>query len=195
MLSYGYWQRKFGGASSVIGRSITVDGKPREIIGVLPRGFHFLDQPDAALFLPFQWDRNKTKLGNFSERALARLKPGVTMAQASTDLARLLPVVLRSFPAPEGFSISMFDKAADRPQPPSAQARRRRQCGQCVVGFDGLDRSGSAGRLRKRRQSAAGPGRRPPSGTGDSLCSGCRMGTNRRGVALRECRPWRCRAA
>ncbi len=110
VLSYGYWQRKFGGASSVIGRSLTVDGKPREIIGVLPRGFHFLDQPDVALFLPFQWDRNKTTLGNFSERALARLKPGVTMAQASTDMARLLPVVLRSFPAPEGFSISIFEK-------------------------------------------------------------------------------------
>src|SRR5580698_2824678 len=42
LLSYGYWQRKFGGSSSVIGRSITVDGKPREVIGVLPRGFHFL---------------------------------------------------------------------------------------------------------------------------------------------------------
>jgi predicted permease len=110
VLSYGYWQRKFGGASSVIGRSLTVDGKPREIIGVLPKGFHFLDQPDAALFLPFQWDRNKTKLGDFSERALARLKPGVTMAQASTDMARLLPVVLRSFPPADGYSISMFEK-------------------------------------------------------------------------------------
>ena len=110
LLSYGYWQRKFGGSSSVIGRSINIDGKPREIIGVLPREFHFLDQPDAALFLPFQWDRNKIKLGNFSYRALARLKPGVTMAQASTDMARLLPVVLRSFPAPDGFSISMFEK-------------------------------------------------------------------------------------
>ena len=110
VLSYGYWQRKFGGASSVIGRSLTVGGKPREIIGVLPQGFHFLDQPDVALFLPFQWDRNKTKLGNFSERALARLKPGVTMTQASTDMARLLPVVLRSFPAPEGFSVSIFEK-------------------------------------------------------------------------------------
>ena len=110
VLSYGYWQRKFGGASSVIGHSLTVGGKPREIIGVLPQGFHFLDQPDVALFLPFQWDRNKTKLGDFSERALARLKPGVSMEQASTDMARLLPVVLRSFPAPEGFSVSIFEK-------------------------------------------------------------------------------------
>jgi predicted permease len=115
LLSYGYWQKKFGGASSAIGRSITVDGKPREIIGVLPRGFHFLDWPDAALILPYQWDRSKTKLGNFSEQAIARLKPGVTMAQASADMARLLPIVLRSFPAPEGFSASLFEKARISP--------------------------------------------------------------------------------
>jgi predicted permease len=115
VLSYGYWQRKFGGAPSVIGRSITVGGKPREIIGVLPKGFHFLDQQDAAIFMPYQWDRNNTKLGNFSERALARLKPGVTMDQASADMARLLPVVLRSFPAPDGFSISLFEKARFSP--------------------------------------------------------------------------------
>jgi predicted permease len=102
LLSYDYWQQKFGDASSVIGRSITADGKPREIIGVLPKGFHFLDEQHAALILPFQWDRNKTKLGNFSQRALARLKPGVTIAQANADMARLLPVVLRSFPAPKG---------------------------------------------------------------------------------------------
>jgi predicted permease len=110
LLSYGYWQRKFGGAASVIGRSITVDGTPREIIGELPRGFHFLNEEDAALIVPFQWDRSKTMLGSFSERALARLKPGVSMAQASADMARLLPVVLRSFPPPDGFSLSMFEK-------------------------------------------------------------------------------------
>jgi predicted permease len=115
LLSYGYWQRKFGGATSVIGRSITVDGKPREVIGVLPKGFHFLDWQDAALILPFQWDRSKTKLGNFSEEAVARLKPGVTMAQASADMARLLPVVQRTFPPPEGFSVSLFEKARISP--------------------------------------------------------------------------------
>ena len=112
LLSYAYWRRKFGGDSSVIGRSITVDGKPRMIIGVLPQGFQFLDDPDdLALFLPFQWDRSKTKLGNFSYEALARLKPGVTMAQASADMARLLPVAIRSFPAPDGFSAKLFESA------------------------------------------------------------------------------------
>ena len=111
LLSYGYWRRKFGGAASVIGRSITVDGKPREIIGVLPKGFHFLDREDAALVLPLRWDRNKTKLGNFSYSALARLKPGVSMEQASADMARLLPIAMRSFPAPEGFSPKLFEDA------------------------------------------------------------------------------------
>lgn len=111
LISYRYWQSKFGGDSSVVGRSITLDGKSREIIGVLPRGFQFLDYRDVDLVVPFQWDRSKVKLGNFSQRALARLKPGVTMAQASADLLRLWPVTLRSFPAPDGFSVNLFEKA------------------------------------------------------------------------------------
>jgi predicted permease len=116
LLSYDYWRRRFDGAASVIGRSIIVDGKPRQIIGVLPRGFQFLDDTDdPALFLPFRWDRNKTNLGNFSYNALARLKPGVTMQQASADMARLLPVVMRSFPAPEGFSAKLFENARISP--------------------------------------------------------------------------------
>src|ERR1700685_2622101 len=111
LLSYGYWRQKFGGATSVIGKSITVDGKPRGIIGVLPQGFHFLDYEDAALVVPFKWDRSKMKLGNFSYQAMARLKPGVTMAQASADVARMLLIVNRTFPAPDGFSIKLFEKA------------------------------------------------------------------------------------
>jgi predicted permease len=111
LISYGYWREKFGGDPSVIGRSITADGKPREIIGVLPRGFQFLDDQDIAIIAPFKWDRSKTKLGNFSYRALATLKPGVTMAQASADVARMLPIVSRSFPPPEGFSTKLFESA------------------------------------------------------------------------------------
>jgi len=111
LISYAYWQQKFGGASSVIGTSINVDGRTRQIIGVLPRDFHFLDNPDAAIVMPFQWDRSKIKLGNFSQRALARLKPGVTMQQASADMARLLPITFRSFAAPEGLSAAIFEKA------------------------------------------------------------------------------------
>jgi predicted permease len=111
LLEYGYWRKKFGGSPDVIGQSITVDGETRQIIGVLPRGFHFLDWDDAALVLPMQMDRSKTKLGNFSFNGVARLRQGVTIEQASTDLERLLPVAIRSFPAPEGFSVKLFEDA------------------------------------------------------------------------------------
>jgi predicted permease len=115
MLSYGYWRQRFGGSASAIGRSLTVNDKSLEIIGVLPRNFHFLDEPDAALILPMQWDRSKTKLGDFSYNAIARLKPGTTIEQANADQARLLPIALRSFPPPEGFNPSIFDKAQLQP--------------------------------------------------------------------------------
>jgi predicted permease len=111
MLTYGYWQRKFGGDRSVVGKTITVDGKLRQIIAVLPQQFHFRDQPDPALILPLTLDRAKTFLGQFSYDAIARLKPGVTLAQATADVARMLPIVERSFPPPPGFSLKMFDDA------------------------------------------------------------------------------------
>ncbi len=110
ILSYNYWQKKFGGSSSVVGRTLNVDGTNREIIGVMPRDFQFLDNYDAAMFLPMQLDRSKVKLGNFSFRGIAKLKPGVTLKQANTDLDRLLPIAIHSFPAPDGFSAAIFEK-------------------------------------------------------------------------------------
>jgi predicted permease len=111
ILTNGYWRHKFGGDPSAVGRTIMVDGKPRQIIGVLPQKFSFLDEQEPAVLLPFQFDRAKMKLGNFSYRGVARLRPGVTMAQATADTARLLPVVIRTFPAPEGFSLKLFEDA------------------------------------------------------------------------------------
>ena len=65
MLTHAYWQRKFGSDPDVVGRPLVVDGTPREIIGVLPAGFRFLDtQPQ--LVLPFRFDRAKLFVGNFS---------------------------------------------------------------------------------------------------------------------------------
>src|SRR6267143_1770013 len=96
MLTYGYWRRKFGGDSSVIGRNIIVDGKSRQIIGALPQRFHFLDREDPAVITPFQFDRNKTHLGNFSYEGLARLKPGITVEQVNVDVARMLPILMGS---------------------------------------------------------------------------------------------------
>ncbi len=111
MLTYGYWRRKFGGDASVVGRNIIVDGKSRQIIGVLPQRFHFLDWEEFGILIPFQFDRNKTHLGNFSYEGLARLKHGVTIEQVNTDVARMLPVVMSSFPTPPGFSIKLFEDA------------------------------------------------------------------------------------
>jgi predicted permease len=111
MLSYGYWQKKFGGATSVIGQTITMDGNARQIIGVLPRGFQFLDYDKVDLVIPMAWDRSKAHLGNYSFEALARLKPGVTMEQARADLDRLIPIAFHSFPPPDGFSESLFESA------------------------------------------------------------------------------------
>src|SRR5258708_407267 len=111
MLTYGYWRRKFGGDVSVVGRNIIVDGKSRQIIGVLPQGFHFLDWEDPGVITPFQFDRSKTHLGNFSYEGLARLKSGVTVDQVNSDVARMLPIVMSSFPTPPGFSIKLFEDA------------------------------------------------------------------------------------
>jgi predicted permease len=111
LLTYGYWSRKFGGDPSMVGRSIRVDGKPRVVIGVMPQRFHFLDEDDPALILPFKLDRGKTALGDFSYDAVARLKPGATVADASADVSRMIPIVNRSFPAPAGFIVKLFEEA------------------------------------------------------------------------------------
>jgi len=109
ILSYGYWSRKFGGDAAVIGRTIEVDGKPRSIIGVMPESFRFLDQTNPAMLLPAKINREKTFLGEFRYEGIARLKPGVTLQQANADVARLLPIVDRTFPPPPGFSLKIFE--------------------------------------------------------------------------------------
>src|SRR5690242_8527126 len=88
MLTYGYWQRRFGGDKSVIGRSLNIDSKPRTVIGVMPQDFRFLNI-DPELVLPQRFDRNKVFLGNFSFQGIARMRPGVTLQQANTDLGRM----------------------------------------------------------------------------------------------------------
>ena len=115
VLTYGYWRSKFGGESKAVGQTLVIDGKERQIIGVLPRDFHFLDERNLAMFLPLHFDRNKMTLGNYSYEGLARLKPGVTLQQANADVARLLPIVMNSFPPPPGFSIHLFEDARVAP--------------------------------------------------------------------------------
>ena len=111
MLSYDYWQNRFGSDPSIVGQSIRVDGKARQVIGVMPKQFRFLDWEQPSLFLPLRLDRSKVTLGEFSYEGLGRLRPGVTMQEANADVARMWPIVLESFPAPPGFSIDLFNKA------------------------------------------------------------------------------------
>ena len=81
---------------------------PREIIGVLPAGFRFLDQ-NPQLVLPFRFNRAELHVGNFSYQGVARLKPGMTLEQANADVARLIPIIPDRFPMPRGFTRKMFD--------------------------------------------------------------------------------------
>jgi putative ABC transport system permease protein len=110
ILSDGYWKSRFGGDRSVLGRRIVVDGDAREVIGVLPPSFQFMDRR-VSLVLPFRLDRAEVRLGNFSYQGIARLKPGVTLAQANADVARMLPMAAVKFPPPAGYNARMFDEA------------------------------------------------------------------------------------
>jgi hypothetical protein len=58
MLSYGYWQRRFGGDRTAVGRRILVDARPREIVGAMPQGFRVMDT-DFDLIVPTAFDRGK----------------------------------------------------------------------------------------------------------------------------------------
>src|SRR5262249_23678037 len=80
------------------GRIINVNSRSMEIAGVMPAGFKILDfTPD--LILPLKFDRSTVGLSNFSFQGIARLKPGLAVAQANADIARLLPVWERSWPS------------------------------------------------------------------------------------------------
>src|SRR5215467_9796354 len=110
ILTHGYWQRRFGGDTSIIGRTLTVDFQPRKVIGVMPEGFRSLN-PNAELILPQRFDRNKIFLGNFSYQGVARLKPAVTLQQANADIARMLSIWMESWPTPPGFDRALFQSA------------------------------------------------------------------------------------
>ncbi len=90
VLTYGYWQRKFGSALDVVGQPLDVDGEAGEIIGVLPSSFRFL-RTKPELLLPMRLERVEFVMFDF--QAVARLKPGVTLSQANADIARMIPLL------------------------------------------------------------------------------------------------------
>ena len=108
VLTYAWWQARFGGDPSVIGRQILANGISRQVIGVMPASFRFLDR-DAAFLLPLQFDRTKEFLGGFDYPGIARLKRGVTIEQASADVVRIIPIALHSFPPQPGLTVKEFE--------------------------------------------------------------------------------------
>lgn len=108
VLSYGYWQRRFGGDPRAVGAMLTVDAAPRLVIGVMPARFTLADEhPD--LILPARFDRSRAQLPGFGWRGVARLKRGVTIAQADADLERMLPIWMTSWPAPAGIDAHVYE--------------------------------------------------------------------------------------
>jgi predicted permease len=93
VLTHGYWQRRFGGVDTVIGQSMQINGEASVIIGVLPASFTFL-RADPVVVMPMQLDAATAfRAISFDRQALARLKPGVTIDQASADTARMIQLL------------------------------------------------------------------------------------------------------
>ena len=95
VLSYGLWQRRFGGDPSVLGRTILMDGWGSQVVGVLPKDFRIYLPADAAMPTNIDaWGVLPSNIGDFEREAawltvVTRLKDGVTPAQAQADMDRL----------------------------------------------------------------------------------------------------------
>ncbi|MGH9319044.1 MAG: ABC transporter permease, partial [Vicinamibacteria bacterium] len=114
VLSYGYWQRRFGGDAGVVGRTLDVNGIPTAIIGVLPADFRFL-RWDPEVILPFRIDRSELFIGNFSYQGIARLAAGFSLEDANADVARMIPLATERFPFPSGLTPGMLTEARFAP--------------------------------------------------------------------------------
>ena len=105
IVSQAYAERRMGGIDP-LEQYLTVDGTPRRVIGVLPRSFDFFDYP-ADLFYPLQLDRAQAEFPSFDGRGLALVKPGVTLADANADVARMIPLLNEEF-SQGGFENARF---------------------------------------------------------------------------------------
>jgi putative ABC transport system permease protein len=98
VISYGLWRSFFAGDPNVVGKIMRMNSRPSTVIGVLPEGFDFAG--DNQVWVPLALDRNHPNdRGGHSWSAIGRLKPGVTVAQASADMARFAQQLARQYPA------------------------------------------------------------------------------------------------
>ncbi len=115
ILSDGYWRLRFGGDRSVLGRRVTIDGYSTQIVGVLPPSFEFMDQK-VSLVMPLYFNRAQVRLVNFGFQGIGRLKPGITIRQANSDIARMLPLAQAKFPVNPGMNPRVFQSARIAPK-------------------------------------------------------------------------------
>ena len=105
LLSYGLWQDKFGGDPKVVNRSLRLNGQEYTVVGVMPRGMPFFrDLPPANLFVPLSYapkDEMNTR-GNHYLNVVARMKPGVTVAQAQAEMTGIAAQLENEFPINKG---------------------------------------------------------------------------------------------
>jgi predicted permease len=116
LLTHAYWQRKFAGDASIVGKTITVDSRPREVIGVMPRQFRLMNA-DVDVILPMRLDRSAQQLGLFNYHALGRLKRAATLEQARAEIARMDDIAMQSWPTPFGATdlLALLQKARFTP--------------------------------------------------------------------------------
>jgi putative ABC transport system permease protein len=94
ILSYGYWQRRFGGDRSIVGRGVTLDGAPYTVVGVMPAGFQ--TQPEADVWSTVaQVSRTVGSGSNLT--LIGRLKPGLSLARAQAEFAPTLAAFREAF--------------------------------------------------------------------------------------------------
>ena len=96
VLSHRLWSRRYGSDPGVVGRTVTLDNAPAEVIGVMPAGFAFPEATvDAWTAAPLA---RATGFGTFNYEGIARLRDGVAAADAQAELSALIPDIARAFP-------------------------------------------------------------------------------------------------
>jgi putative ABC transport system permease protein len=106
LLSYGYWQRQFGGDPTVVGQTLTSIGQPHIVIGVLPPGFQFLNEVDLVTALaPIELEKEART--HYHYWVVARLKKGINSAQADEDLDNLMQGIAQQYPVLRGWQVTV----------------------------------------------------------------------------------------
>ena len=112
LISYALWRERFHSDANIAGRTIDLNRRPYTIIGVMPRNFEFPLDPGRIshrdLWVPMSFTPNEKgdEVDNFQYGAIARLKPGATLSQARTDLARMLHAEQTGIPAQLGIRLT-----------------------------------------------------------------------------------------